>query len=102
MNQTPELPAINESILDTDTLNQLFEDVRRCTHLIEVIVKHGPRAQIPDATYTLDDAQQLLEDGSVMGVQLRYSYDGAQWWDTLIRKQAAIHIVRIRHDVGIK
>lgn len=98
MSQTPELPELNEAILDTDTLNQLFEDISRCTHLIEVIVKQGPRSQTPDATHTLDDAKKMLEDGSVMGVQLRYSYDDGQWWDTLIRTQAGVRIVRIRHD----
>ncbi len=99
VSQPPELPTINEAILDANTLSQLFEDVSRCTHLIEVIVKRGPRSQTPDATHTLDEARQMLEEGAAMGIQLRYSYDGAQWWDTLIRTQAGIRIVRIRHDV---
>lgn len=102
MNQAPELPSINEAILDANTLGQLFEDVSRCTHLIEVIVKRDPRSQTPDATYTLDEARQMLEEGAAMGIQLRYSYDDAQWWDTLIRTQAGIRIVRIRHDMGTK
>ena len=42
VSQPPELPTINEAILDANTLSQLFEDVSRCTHLIEVIVKRGP------------------------------------------------------------
>ena len=94
----PDLPAINEAVLDTATLNQLFEDVSQCTHLIEVIVKHGPRSQTPDANHSLDDAKRMLEDGSAMGIQLRYSFEGAQWWDTLIRTPAGVRIVRIRHD----
>ena len=96
----PELPVINEAILDTDTLQQLFEDVRQCTHLIEVIVKRDPRVQTPDANYTLDQAIQMLNDGSAMGIQLRYSFDGAQWWDTLMRTPGGTRIVRIRHDIG--
>ena len=97
MNQAT-LPAINEALLDPGTLNQLFEDIGRCTHLIEVIVKQGPRTQTPDGSYTLSEARRMLEDGSVMGVQLRYSYDGAQWWDTLMRTPEGVRIVRIRHD----
>lgn len=99
VSQPPELPTINEAILDANTLSQLFEDVSRCTHLIEIIVKRDPRSQTPDATHTLDEARQMLEEGAAMGIQLRYSYDGAQWWDTLIRTPAGIRIVRIRHDV---
>lgn len=96
----PDLPPINEAILDPDTLNQLFEDVSQCTHLIEVIVKQSPRSQTPDANHSLEDAKRMLEDGSVMGIQLRYSFDNAQWWDTLIRTPAGIRIVRIQHDAA--
>lgn len=96
----PDLPEINEAILDKATLDQLFDDVSQCTHLIEVIVKHDRRSQTPDANYTLHQARQLLEDGSAMGIQLRYQYDNAQWWDTLMRTPTGTRIVRIRHDTS--
>jgi len=96
----PDLPVTHESILDADTLNQLFEDVSQCTHLIEVIVKYGRHTQTPDANHTLAEAKQLLADGSARGIQLRYQYDGAQWWDTLMRTPAGTRIVRIRHDTA--
>ena len=99
-NNPEDLPEINEAILDTETLNQLFEDVSQFTQLIEVIVKRGARSQTPDANYSLDQARQMLDEGAAMGVQLRYSFDGAQWWDTLIRTPTGTRIVRIRHDTS--
>ncbi len=95
----PDLPVIHEAILNADTLNQLFDDVSQCTHLIEVIVKHDRLSQTPDANFSLEQARELFEHGSAMGIQLRYQYDGAQWWDTLMRTPAGTRIVRIRHDL---
>lgn len=92
------LPDLHEAVLDDATLDELFADVANCTQISEVIAKHGTRQHTPDRSYTLDDARRMLLDGSVLGVQLRYTYEGDQWWDTLMRIPAGVRLVRIRHS----
>ena len=98
MSEAAETLPIHEGILDEATLDQLFSDITQCTQLIEVMVKHDPRAYTPETSFTLDDARRMLNDGSARGVQLRYTYNGAQWWDTLMRTPSGVRLVRIQHD----
>jgi hypothetical protein len=98
VSEAAETLPIHEGVLDEATLDQLFNDISQCTELIEVMVKHAPRAYTPEAAYTLEDARRMLDDGSAMGVQLRYTYNDVQWWDTLIRTPAGVRLVRIQHD----
>ena len=47
---------------------------------------------------TLADARRLLEERAVRGLQIRYRYDGADWWDTLMVLPEGWRLVRIRHE----
>jgi len=93
-----ELPQLSDTVIDEQTVDALFVDITACTQLLEVIVKRAA-GYVGDDRVSLDEARQLISDGAVRGVQIRYVYDGAQWWDTLMLTPAGIRIVRIRHDV---
>jgi hypothetical protein len=96
---TPELPALHTTDLDASQVEQLLEDIQACTELLEILPKYAAQGRVPDtATVTLDHARELLSSRSVRGLQLRYRYDGAEWWDTLILAGDDYRIVRIRHD----
>jgi len=96
--QTLDLPELHQAILDPQTLDQLFTDIDQCTRLVEVMVKIAPQVHTPETTaFSLEQARQMFDEGSALGVQLRYVYQESHWWDTLMRTQQGIRLVRIRH-----
>jgi hypothetical protein len=95
----PELPALHTTALDAAQVEQLLTDIETCTELVEILPKYGPQHRAPEtARLTLADARTLLATRAVRGLQLRYRYDGADWWDTLMLDGAGFRVVRIRHD----
>jgi len=93
-----DLPTLNESLLDRDTLSRLFRDIASCTQVLEVVVKHKPTDYVGSGRIGLEDACRLIEERAVRGVQVRYFYDGTQWWDTLMVLSPGVRLVRIQHD----
>lgn len=93
-----ELPPLNEAILDRPTLEQLFLDIGAHTQLLDVAIKGGAREHAREVSPDLHTARQLLIDGAVRALQLRYRYDGKEWWDTLIVTPEGVKLVRIGHD----
>jgi hypothetical protein len=53
---------------------------------------------VTEQSLSLEQARQLLLEGRARGIQIRYHYDGADWWDTLMRTPQGIRLVRIRHE----
>jgi hypothetical protein len=49
---------------------------------------------------SLAEALEQLSSGTALGAQLRYSYKGADWWDTLLRTPNGFRLVRIEHRLG--
>lgn len=92
------LPDLNEAILDRDTLDQLFRDLEACVRITEIIPKFADRRMVAEETVTLAQARELLLDGKARGVQIRYRYEDADWWDTLMNTPQGVRLVRIRHE----
>lgn len=98
---TPELPDLHSSMLDQAQVEQLLWDIEQCAQLLEILPKYAAQGRVPDAVgITLAEARELLATRRVRGLQLRYRYDGADWWDTLMVLGDQFRIVRIRHDFG--
>ena len=98
---TPELPDLQQSVLDPDTLAQLFSDLGSLTEILEVIPKALAESYVPESSEIgLDEGRRMLLSGVVRGLQIRYQYQGSQWWDTLLPDAASggFRIVRIQHD----
>ena len=91
------LPELTQAVLDDATLDQLFVDLASLTQVLEVSAKYAERGYVaPEASrLTLADARVLLARRAVRGVQIRYRYDGTEWWDTLMLTPAGVRIVRI-------
>ena len=101
--QTPDtLPDLQQSVLDPDTLEQLFSDLSSLTEILEFIPKAAAAGYLEDKHHkiTLDEARELLLSSSTRGLQIRYRYQGSQWWDTLLpdSESKGFRIVRIQHD----
>lgn len=93
-----ELPELHSSVLDLAQVEQLLADIEHCTELQEILPKYAAQAHVLNRTVTLAEARELLASRQVRGLQLRYHYDGADWWDTLMVADDKFRIVRIRHD----
>lgn len=98
---SPELPPLQTAILDLQQVEQLLADIETCTKNLEILPKYAAQGRVPEAAgVTLATARQLLAARSIRGLQLRYHYDGADWWDTLMAAGDSFRIVRIRHEFG--
>lgn len=95
---TIDMPDVHQADIAPETLDELLRDVEVAAELLGVTVKGGPRRRAADAPVSLAEARQLLTRGSVRGVQLRYRYEGVQWWDTVLRTDGGYRVVRVRHD----
>jgi len=96
--QAEKLPELRDAILDDAKLAELFRDYRRCVKVLEVVVKQGAGRVADSLSPTLDQAEQLIRSRSVRGLQVRYAYEEALWWDTLMPGPAGIRLVRILHS----
>ena len=94
-----KLPELNQALLDAAQVEQLLRDIEACADITEIIPKYAARGHVPDtAAVTLAQARELLATRAVRGLQLRYRYEAADWWDTLMIVGEQFRLVRIRHD----
>ncbi len=94
----PELPPLHTGTLDATQVEQLLVDIETCTEVLEILPKYASQGYAPEAArLTLGQARELLATRAVRGLQLRYRYDGAEWWDTLLSQGEFYRVVRIRH-----
>ncbi|MFT5679879.1 MAG: hypothetical protein ACI8RZ_000784 [Myxococcota bacterium] len=93
-----ELPEVNQELVDAETLGALFRDIGACAKVLEVILKGAPAARAQASRPTLQEAHDLLLSGGVRGVQIRYTHEGEEWWDTLLAMRSGFRLVRIRQD----
>lgn len=101
-NAIPEntsLPQLQDAILDMETLDQLFRDIRHCAVVEEVLLKGGPVSMASEKSVPLAEALEALRERRVVGVQLRYWYAGTNWWDTLMHTPRGIRLIRIEHKL---
>jgi hypothetical protein len=96
--ETPKLAELQDAILDAETLERLFRDLELCTKILGVTPRRARNQMVPNVNVTLSDAKVLLASGAISGLQIRYLYEDVEWWDTLIRMQQGVRLVRIRHQ----
>jgi hypothetical protein len=98
---TPKLPELHNAILDAAQLEQLLVDIETCAELTEILPKYAEQQRVGDASHvTLAQARELLGTRAVRALQLRYRYENADWWDTVMIAGDRFRVVRIRHDFG--
>lgn len=90
------LPPLQQAVLDVPTTDALFRDLAACTKIHAVIPKYATRGYTAPESISLENARTRLAAGLLLGVQIRYGYDGHTWCDTLLRRPAGMTLVRIR------
>ena len=94
-----KLPELNTKLLNDDEVTQLLRDIELCAEITAIIPKFAERGHVPEtAAITLAEARTLLSARAVRGLQIRYRYENADWWDTLMLARDSFRLVRIRHD----
>ena len=91
-----QLPTLQQTLLDVATDDALFRDLAAFAKVPAVRPKYAPGTHAPAESLTLDQARVRLASGLLLGVQIRYAYDGHEWCDTLLRRPAGLTLVRIR------
>lgn len=92
------LPPLQQTILDVATTDALFRDLAACARVLAVIPKYARNAHTGAESLTLEQARTRLAAGLILGVQIRYAYDGHAWCDTLLRRPNGLTLVRIRES----
>lgn len=86
-----------EGLVDESTLRQLFADLEACTVIHEILAKEAAHTMIrPGEQLNLADALPLLLQRAVRGIQIRYTYQDREWWDTVLPVPNGWRIVRIQ------
>jgi hypothetical protein len=96
--QAKDLPPLHEGMLDAAGLGALFGDLGALAEVMEVITKGGAVDRATPGRLTLATAEELLRTGAVRGVQVRYRYEDAEWWDTILALPQGFRVVRIQQE----
>ncbi|HVK17533.1 MAG TPA: hypothetical protein VM533_11345 [Fimbriiglobus sp.] len=96
----PPVPPLWQATFDADHLAQLFADLASAAEVLSVQGKADPRRYAAADPLTLDAAHRRLLDGDLVGVQVRYRYDGQEWTDTILRAAGGYRLVRCQVPAG--
>lgn len=87
-------PELTQADLDSETLQQLLQDLGQLTEILEVSVKGGGTQRAQTSHRDLAELAVKLEAGELRGVQVRYLWQGQHWLDTLMRTPTGVRIIR--------
>lgn len=93
-----DLPPLEEGLQDAAGLARLLADIEACTRLLEVRLKGARRQRAQDGQASVAAVHAMLLDATCRGVQLRYRFQDAEWWDTIMPAPGGFRVVRIRHQ----
>ena len=92
------LREFHDAFIDPATLEQLFDDIEGAAEVLAVLIKGGGRERAHGGTLSLDEGREIFLSKKARGLQIRYRYDGAEWWDTLMHTPSGIRIIRIEQE----
>jgi transcriptional regulator of nitric oxide reductase len=94
----PLLAELTAGHLDHERLATVIADIATQTKVIEVIVKGASTARSDGSPWELQEAASALQTGSIRGVQVRYQWQGDEWWDTFLRDGDGVRLVRMKQE----
>jgi hypothetical protein len=95
-----DLPDLQRGIIELAQVDELFADIAAEARLLQVIPKWASRTVVQADKVTLEEARELLADGRVNAIQVRYLHGQREWRDKLTRSPEGIQIVRIEHPLS--
>lgn len=91
-----DFPELRQSKVGRGGLERYFEDLREVAEVDDVRVKGGAAQYADDREVGLERAFELLLEGEVRGVQIRYVWRDEAWWDTLIGGEEGVELTRVQ------
>jgi hypothetical protein len=91
------LPQLQRAAVDDSLLDALVTDLSALTEILCVIPKAEP-GRVAVTSIPLEEGVNLLRAGSLRGLQVRYRYEGDEWWDTLLQTPNGIRLTRIKQE----
>lgn len=94
---TLALPELHEAILDEPTLDQLFRDIEQFAQISEIVPKFQTGTYVGENSISLPEARELIARMEVRALQIRYTFQESDWWDTLMLTPQGVRLIRIQH-----
>ncbi len=98
MEDDDRLRDFHEAYLDPATLQQLFVDLAGAAEVLAVLAKGAGKDRAHGGTMSLKQGRELFMNQQVRGLQIRYRYEGSEWWDTLMHTPKGVRVVRIEQE----
>ncbi|WP_432799523.1 hypothetical protein [Poriferisphaera sp. WC338] len=95
------LPELQDQLLDMQTVDCLFSDIGQCATFLSAVPRYMSRSFVDPSPVGLDEARLLVLQRQARAVQLRYVFEGMEWWDTLMPQDEGVRLVRIAHKDGV-
>jgi hypothetical protein len=93
------LREFHDSHIDPATLEKLFVDLDGAAEILAVMAKGGAKARAHGGTMNLSEGKELFMAKKVRGLQIRYRFQGSEWWDTLMHTPGGgVRIIRIEQN----
>lgn len=92
-----ELPQLQQVELGDALLEALVLDLTELTD-IQLVIPKAAAGYIVPQVLPLSEGVQLLREGDLRGLQIRYLYEGDEWWDTLMNTGKGIRLTRIKQE----
>lgn len=92
-----ELPQLQQVVVDDALLDALVADLSALTEILAVMPKASAGRVVPQ-NVPLGEGVQQLRDNHLRGLQIRYRYEGDEWWDTLMQTPNGIKLTRIKQE----
>lgn len=92
-----DLPQLQQIEVDDALLAALVGDLTQLTEILCVMPKAGAGRVVPK-NMPLEEGAQMLLQGDLRGLQIRYRFEGAEWWDTLMQTPKGIRLTRIQQE----
>ncbi len=93
------LSEVQIGVLDGALFEAYFADLEECADVRSVTLKRGPETYAEEPRGSLEQAHLLMLVGSIRGVQIRYSFQGIAWIDTLAAQGDSVRLVRVTDPV---
>lgn len=98
MNDEPvTVPPLYQAQLDATQLAALLADLRALAPNARASIREPSAQRASPGSLSLDDALARWSPREGASLQLRYRYEGLEWFDTLTRTGHGARLVRVGH-----
>jgi hypothetical protein len=95
MNEKVSLPDLQDAMLSRSELLSYLDELIQAQVNVRVSIKGAPQER-PARFEGLQHLRKAVSDREIHSAQLRYSYQGVHWVDTLMLQEKETRLVRMQ------